>query len=150
MGRIVVGVDGSRHSLVALEWACREAELRHDSLELVSAWSLSAVSSGGASQEVIEVLEAAAQGAVESGRQRASQLAPGIEVGTRVYRGQPARVLVERAEGADLLVVGSRGLGEFKALLLGSVSQECSQHSPVPVVIVRDRGDATTPGGPPG
>jgi nucleotide-binding universal stress UspA family protein len=150
MGRIVVGVDGSRHSLVALEWACREAVLRHDSLELVSAWSLSAVSSGGASQEVIEVLEAAAQGAVESGRELAGQLAPGIEVSTRVYRGQPARVLVERAEGADLLVVGSRGLGEFKALLLGSVSQECSQHSPVPVVIVRNQEDATTSGGLPG
>ncbi len=150
MGRIVVGVDGSRHSLVALEWACREAELRHDSLELVSAWSISAVSSAGASQEVVEVLEAAAQEAVESGRQRATQLAPGIEVSTRVYRGQPARVLVERAAGADLLVVGSRGLGEFKALLLGSVSQECSQHSPVPVVIVRDQDDARTPGAPPG
>ncbi len=150
MGRIVVGVDGSRHSLVALEWACREAELRHDSLELVSAWSISAVSSAGASQEVVEVLEAAAQEAVESGRQRATQLAPGIEVSTRVYRGQPARVLVERAAGADLLVVGSRGLGEFKALLLGSVSQECSQHSPVPVVIVRGQDDARTPGAPPG
>ncbi len=150
MGRIVVGVDGSRHSLVALEWACREAQLRHDTLELVSAWSLSAVSSAGASQEVIEVLEEAAREAVDSGRQRATQLAPEIEVSTRVYRGQPARVLVERATGADLLVVGSRGLGEFKALLLGSVSQECSQHSPVPVVIVRDREDPRTPGAPPG
>ena len=150
MGRIVVGVDGSRHSLVALEWACREAELRQDTLELVSAWSLSAVSSAGASQEVIDILQAAAQDAVETGRQRAGQLAPGIEVATRVYRGQPARVLVERAEGADLLVVGSRGLGEFKALILGSLSQACSQHSPVPVVIVRDLEDATKPGGPPG
>lgn len=148
MGRIVVGVDGSRHSLSALEWACREAELRHDSLELVSAWSLPAVTSAGASQEVIEVLQAAAEEAVESGRQRAAQVAPGVEVGTRVYRGQPARVLVERAEGADLLVVGSRGLGEFKALLLGSVSQECSQHSPVPVVIVRDLSRAKKPAVP--
>jgi nucleotide-binding universal stress UspA family protein len=150
MGRIVVGVDGSQHSLGALAWACREAQLRHDSLELVSAWSLPAISSAGGSEEVVEVLQGAAQEVVEAARQRVRELAPEIQVSTRVYHGQPARVLVERAAQADLLVVGSRGLGEFKALLLGSVSQECSQHSPVPVVIVRDQEAATTSGGLPG
>ncbi len=151
MGRIVVGVDGSQHSLGALEWACREAELRGDSLELVSAWSLPAVSSEAASAEVVEALQGAAKEAGEAGRQLAQRVAPGVPLTVRSYRGQAARVLVERARGADLLVVGSRGMGDFKALLLGSVSQECSHHSPVPVVIVR-RGDsapATPPAAPP-
>ncbi|MGC8473609.1 MAG: universal stress protein [Candidatus Dormibacteria bacterium] len=146
----MVGVDGSQHSLRALAWACREAQLRHDSLELVSAWSLPAISSAGESEEVVEILQESAQEVVEAARRRVRELAPEVEVTTRVYHGQPARVLVERAAEAELLVVGSRGLGEFKALLLGSVSQECSQHSPVPVVIVRDHEDARTPGGPPG
>ncbi len=48
-----------------------------------------------------------------------------------------ARTLVDASKGADLLVVGSRGLGGFKGLLLGSVSQQCVQHAECPVVIVR-------------
>ena len=149
MGRIVVGIDGSQHSLEALAWACHEAQLRHGSLELVTAWSLPAVSSAATSEEVVELLQQSAQEAVAAARQRVQELAPEVEVSTRVYHGQPARVLVERAAGAELLVVGSRGRGEFKALLLGSVSQECSQHSPVPVVIVRVPEGATPGGGPP-
>jgi nucleotide-binding universal stress UspA family protein len=148
MGRIVVGLDGSQPSLLALEWACNEARLRHDTLELVSSWSLPAVSSAGLSDEVIEALRAGAQEAAEAGRRRAAQLAPGIEVSVTVDRGQPARILVARAHGADLLVLGSRGLGGFTALLLGSVSHACSQHSPVPVVIVRGEEAAATPGVP--
>jgi nucleotide-binding universal stress UspA family protein len=53
-----------------------------------------------------------------------------------VREGQPAEVLVEAAEDADLLVVGSRGLGGFRGLLLGSVGQQCAHHARCPVVIV--------------
>ena len=48
-----------------------------------------------------------------------------------------AQVLVDEADGADLLVVGSRGHGGFAGLLLGSVSQQCAHHAPCPVVIIR-------------
>jgi nucleotide-binding universal stress UspA family protein len=62
-----------------------------------------------------------------------------IQVDQRVVEGAAAKVLVTEAEKAELLVVGSRGHGGFAGLLLGSVSQQCAQHAPCPVVIVRDR-----------
>jgi nucleotide-binding universal stress UspA family protein len=49
---------------------------------------------------------------------------------------RPARALIERAEGADLLVVGSRGRGGFSGLVLGSVGQQCAHHTPCPLTIV--------------
>ena len=52
------------------------------------------------------------------------------------HEGSPAEILIEASRDADLLVVGSRGLGGFKGLLLGSVSQQCSQHARCPIVIV--------------
>ncbi|NNM98064.1 MAG: universal stress protein [Candidatus Dormibacteraeota bacterium] len=137
MGRIVVGVDGSSHSLAALRWACDEARLRHDSLELVAAWSIPSAALDIASEDVVGALLGAAEEAIVAARKEVARCGPDLEVKTEVRQGQPARILVEQAEGADLLVLGSRGLGDFKSLLLGSVSQECSHHSPVPLVIVR-------------
>lgn len=61
---------------------------------------------------------------------------PGVEVEQSVLEGTPAQVLVEAAQGADLLVVGTRGHGGFTGLLLGSVSQQAAHHAPCPVVIV--------------
>ena len=60
----------------------------------------------------------------------------GVEVRTRLLEGNPSKVLIEAAEGADLLVVGARGRGGFGSLLLGSVSSQCVQHSPCPVVVI--------------
>ncbi len=92
-----------------------------------------------ASADVVTALETAAREVVEAAGQEVAAKYSDLKVRLSVLHGQPARTLVERAQGADLLVVGSRGLGDFKALLLGSVSQECSQHSPIPVVIVRSK-----------
>jgi nucleotide-binding universal stress UspA family protein len=63
--------------------------------------------------------------------------ADGVEIESKVVEGGAAEVLVEAVGGDDLLVVGSRGHGGFAGLLLGSVSQQCAQHAPCPVVIVR-------------
>jgi nucleotide-binding universal stress UspA family protein len=63
--------------------------------------------------------------------------APDAEVQTKVVEGPAARVLLGEAADADLLVVGSRGLGGFRELVLGSVSQQCAHHARCPVVIVR-------------
>jgi nucleotide-binding universal stress UspA family protein len=68
----------------------------------------------------------------------ARSLAPGVEVRGELVEGPPARALLEHARTADLLVVGSRGLGGFRSLLLGSVSQQVVHHAPCPVVVVPD------------
>jgi nucleotide-binding universal stress UspA family protein len=63
---------------------------------------------------------------------------PNIEISTRVEEGHPAPVLVEASKGASLLVVGSRGHGEFVGMLIGSVSEFCATNAHCPVLIHRD------------
>jgi nucleotide-binding universal stress UspA family protein len=60
----------------------------------------------------------------------------GLEIERMAVAGSPAQMVIESAQGADLLVLGSRGRGGFLGLLLGSVSQQCAQHPPCPVVIL--------------
>ncbi|HEX5914584.1 MAG TPA: universal stress protein [Rubrobacter sp.] len=142
-GRVVVGVDGSETARKAVRWAAREAKLRGMKLELVSAWQIptySYVSGYGfpaISQEMMKSLTERAEGHLAEALHEARGEARDIEIETIAVDGQPAKVLVEVAKGADLLVVGSRGLGGFRELLLGSVSQQCAQHAMCPVVIVR-------------
>jgi nucleotide-binding universal stress UspA family protein len=62
---------------------------------------------------------------------------PAVKVETSAIEGPPARVLTETAKGAEMLVVGNRGLNEFVEILLGSVSLHCVSHAPCPVVVVR-------------
>ena len=78
-----------------------------------------------------------AEGHLREAREEARAEAREVQIETIAVEGQPAKVLVEVTKGADLLVVGSRGLGGFRELLLGSVSQQCTQHATCPVVIVR-------------
>jgi len=66
---------------------------------------------------------------------------PGVTINPVVVQGWPAEVLLEASEGADLLVVGSRGRGGFTSALLGSVSQNIAHHATCPVLIIRATGD---------
>ena len=136
--RVIVGVDGSPHSDRALGWACRRAEACGDTVRAVSAWS------HGASGEDW----APPPGTKAEGQRRGEQILrdavervrkdhPAAAVETAVVEGPPARVLIELSADADLLVVGSRGLGGFSELLLGSVSQQCVHHARCPVTVVR-------------
>lgn len=77
-----------------------------------------------------------ARGMVEEAASQARLALPGIEVVATALEGSPAAVLVELSKDAGLLVVGSRGRGGFKGLLMGSVSQECTAHAHCPIVIV--------------
>lgn len=143
MAVIVVGVDGSPGARTALEWAAAEARLRGSRLRAVQAWHLPAAAygSGGFVPPVginwEDDLEQAARAGLAKALDDAGGLLDGIEVERHVDEGSAAAVLSEAAADADLLVVGSRGLGGFKELLLGSVGHQCAQHAPCPVVIVR-------------
>jgi nucleotide-binding universal stress UspA family protein len=86
---------------------------------------------------VVDFEEVAKQTLQEAVAQAAGP-STGVEIRTHVVRGQPAEVLLNAAKDADLLVVGSRGRGGFKGLLLGSVSTQCVHHASCPVVVVRN------------
>jgi nucleotide-binding universal stress UspA family protein len=86
----------------------------------------------------------AAENAVAATLDALADDAKGVRLEHEIIHGGATEVLVEAAKSAELLVVGSRGHGSFAGLLLGSVSQQCVQHAPCPVVIVRHQ--ATGPG----
>lgn len=140
-GLIVVGVDGSEESRGALRWAVDEARIRKAAVQAVHAWwgypELEPGTSVGGDdwvtvrdQDAKKLLEAFIEHTLaDSSRD--------VEITAVSVQGVTASAaLVEAAKVADLLVVGSRGLGGFRGLLLGSVSQQCTHHAPCPVVIV--------------
>jgi nucleotide-binding universal stress UspA family protein len=92
-------------------------------------------------REQMEVAHKSAEGAVESMRKEVDS-ADDVQIGVTATLGIPAEEILDHAEGADLIVVGCRGVGGFKRLLLGSVSYALVQHAPCPVLIVR--GEAAT------
>ena len=138
--RIVVGVDGSPESRTALRWAITQAELTDARVEAVSAWQDLAMYgfAYGWSPAVFEDVSIAAVSEKILAEAVADEAAGGasVQILTRVLHGHPAQVLLDAADGAQLLVVGSRGHGAFAGMLLGSVSQHCVQHASCPVVVV--------------
>ena len=141
---IVVGIDHSDGAKAALRFALEEARLRGVKLRAVHAWKFDYLEAPGLMRTLppgeYETLHSAAEAALDATFKEVGN-AEGVEVERRVVQGAPAGVLVEESRGADLLVVGSRGLGGFAQLLLGSVSQQCAHHAKCPVVIVRPRSD---------
>ena len=135
---IVVGIDGSNESKRALHWALNEARLREAKVVAVHSWTYQFTSGPGylpgADPEVRASIEREAEKVIDDALAEVGTV--GVEVERRAPEGAPSAVLVEASEGADLLVVGSRGRGGFSGLLLGSVSQQCAHHAPCPVVIV--------------
>lgn len=145
MVRIVVGVDGSPEAEHALRWAAQEARLRDATLEVVYAYDAhlgegvigSALGTGA---QVGVKARVAANQLLEDGLAKVSDVAAGLSVEPNAVAGAAAGVLVERAKGADLLVVGSRGRGGFSGLLLGSVSHQAVHHAECPVAVIRRAG----------
>jgi nucleotide-binding universal stress UspA family protein len=140
MPGIVVGFDGSAHSERSIEWAMKEAALRHAPVTVlavhpvaVSAWTRAPITYPADEGEV----DKARTAAQESVDKLASQLGgerPAVTV--RALSGVPAEELIKAGADADLVVVGSRGSGGFGRLLLGSVSSQVTHHAPCPVVVV--------------
>ncbi len=139
---IVVGVDGSDESREALRWALEEARLRGATVRAVSAWRDPYVVAPGFGRPEDFEFDALRERAVEALAEVVADVVgtkSDVHVERVVAEGPAGSVLVQAAEDADLLVVGSRGHGGFVGLLLGSVSQQCVSHAPCPVLVVRGR-----------
>jgi nucleotide-binding universal stress UspA family protein len=141
MAVITVGVDGSEGGAAALRWAAAEARLRGAKLRVVHAWNVPTIAYAGSgflpSTSFEDDIGKAAQEGLSQWLETAKGDLEGLDVEHRVVEGHSAAVLVEAAADAELIVVGSRGLGGFSELLLGSVSHQVAQRAHCPVVIIR-------------
>ncbi|MDI2030258.1 universal stress protein [Saccharopolyspora sp. TS4A08] len=138
--RIVVGVDGSPGSRAALRWAVRYAEQFRGEVTAVLAWAPPSFTEVAPVPPPISDDESktrAEKGLREIVDEVTGMPVTSVRVRREVVRGHAARALLDRAENAELLVVGSRGHGGFVGALLGSVSQHCVTHASCPVVVVR-------------
>jgi nucleotide-binding universal stress UspA family protein len=135
---IVVGIDGSPASTNALEFAIEEAQLRKAELHILYAYPvIERPVSGSTGKDYYDQVEADAKEFI----QRIMNSAPSTEGITAQWLGvpgNPAEVLIEASSDATILVVGSRGVGGFMGLLMGSVSEQCVHHSHCPVLVVRE------------
>ncbi len=141
MSGIIVGIDGSNHSLRALDWAMHEAGVRHLPLTVISAYRTTMGfwgGPGGAYSQDFELSTHARKDA-EDATDKALANAGGArpeKVTVRAVCGIPAEELVAASKDADMVVVGSRGNGGFTRLLLGSVSNQVVHHAHCPVVVI--------------
>lgn len=145
MDTIVVGIDGSEGARRALDWALGEARAHSATLRVVHVAApvvlpaYAAARAGGYAGMTYEQQQ-------EAGERLLDEMLPDAGDGVRMERSvavaeSPAQALVDASREADLLVVGSRGLGGFERLLLGSVSHQCVNHARCPVAVVPPEGD---------
>ncbi|WP_021592363.1 MULTISPECIES: universal stress protein [Actinomadura] len=131
---VVVGYDGSTGGEQALAWAADEARTRGLALTVLHVWD---VYVGGPVAMPVVDLRALAEETLNTGVEHVRKAAPELSVRGVLARGQAAARLIEAGDGADLIVLGPRGLGGFVGLVLGSVGAQVAAHAPCPVVIVR-------------
>jgi nucleotide-binding universal stress UspA family protein len=140
MPGILVGIDGSAHSQRALEWAAKEAALRHVPLTVLTVhqavrgfWGGTLHYSGD--ESLTEKARAAAQAETDKVLGGLGDAGP-ESVTVKAVEGIPAEAILNEGHDADLIVLGSRGGGGFARLLLGSVSSTVAEHAEVPVTIL--------------
>lgn len=142
-GAVVVGVDGSPDSALAVDWAVRHARSEGRDLVLLHGVSAAATIVGSMASAGVDPtgylreLEDAARAMVEANAERVRPALPDATVHTVVIREDARTVLIEASKHASVVVVGSRGLGPVRSLFLGSVGTAVAGHSHGPVVVVR-------------
>lgn len=135
--RIVVGVDGSPCSVLALQRARPIADAVGWGIDAVAAWQYPSYLGAGIvgelhpDEDARELLHDSVESAF------GSDTPDGLE--QFVAHGYPSQVLIDASAEAEMLVVGSRGHGGFAGLLLGSVSAQCTEHAHCPVLVVHSR-----------
>jgi nucleotide-binding universal stress UspA family protein len=141
MPGITVGIDGSAHSTRALEWAIKEAAVRHAPVTVltvhlvpVSGWTGHPVTLPQDATDVEEARQAAEEMVLKATSQLGAAQPSSVTV--RAISGFPAQELIEASRTADLVVLGSRGAGGFARLMVGSVSNQVVHHAHCPVVVV--------------
>ena len=135
---IVVGVDGSAASANALEFAIEEARLRSATLHVTYAYPvIDRHVTGSTGKDYYEQAQAHATAFLKE-MMDAAPSTEGIDAQWLGVPGNAAEILIEASRTATILVVGSRGVGGFMGLLMGSVSNQCVHHSDCPVLVVRE------------
>jgi nucleotide-binding universal stress UspA family protein len=137
---VLVGVDGSKASAKAIDFAFDQADAMHAQVVAMHAWTSPFLTyADGASmlQFDEEKVQEEARLLVAESVAGAAAEHPDVKWSTELAMGSAAQALVRRAESADMVVVGSRGRGGFTGLLLGSVSQGVLHHAHCPIAVVR-------------
>ncbi len=132
--RIVVGIDGSNHSDLALRWALHEAELRSASVEAIFACVIAPMT--GFMNSASTGYEEAGRPIIEAAVVHAAEWRPTVPFSASALFDATVPALLAACDGADLLVVGSSGHGS-RHFLLGTVADQCTRHAPCPVAVVR-------------
>lgn len=137
--RVLVGVDGSEPSAAAVEWAAGYAEPLGAVVQLVTVWRWPTSYGAPISVPIDFNPESDAERVLDRAAAAVREAHPKLTVETSLMEGRAAATLIELSESADLVVVGSRGLGAFAGMVLGSVSSHVVTHAHCSVVVVRDK-----------
>lgn len=141
-GGVVVGDDGSEGAAHAVRFALEEARRRGTSLHVVRAWSImSSTRPSDVPPGFVATLQEYEEAALAEEQTRIDHLlGKDLDVPVQVHcvHSPAAQALIAASETADIVVVGSRGLGGFRSLVLGSVAEQCIRHCDGPVIVVRN------------
>lgn len=145
-GGVLVGDDGSACAAVAVRAAARDAVRRGVQLHVLRAWSIvSAVRPKDVPSGIVPSLTEFEAATLAEERSRVADLLADFPLDVEVHavHAPAANALIEGSKSAELLVVGTRGLGGFKHLLLGSVAEQCLRHAGCDVLVVREHDSAS-------
>lgn len=143
-GGVIVGDDGSKHASLAVRFAMEEAARRGVTLHVIRAWTImTCVRPANVPLGVTPTLLEMEASTLAAEQTRVERILgdSGVTAEVHVAYGPSAQALIHASSTADVLVVGSRGRGGFRTLVLGSVADQCVRHAQGPVIVVRDWGD---------
>lgn len=135
-GKVVVGFDGSGPAVSALPWALAMARRERCPMRVVHVWGVAGLPAQGVIASLDGLGEAARQWLGTTASRAVGDTA-GVDVALETVHGTTTATLLARVDPADLLVVGARGRGGFRELLLGSVAGQLAEHAPCVLVVVR-------------